>query len=110
MESLQSSWYGYDFHAGLLKCVEATVEPCRGPLYDGALLVDHKLLKVPVIFVNGESMFLSEANFQVLQFLASLYLAHLEDSLAAAPVKLASIAILAGDLEGDADQDLADLT
>lgn len=55
-------------------------------------------------------MSLSEARWQVLQFLATQYPADLEGSQAPAPEEVARINFLNGDLEGKADWDIRDLT
>lgn len=106
----KSSWYPYDFVAGLVRCVQATDEPGRRGRNHGAVLADHKLREVPVIFVEGESISLSEVKLGVHQFLAAQYPAILEEPLARASKEVASIEVLANDLEGEPDCDLANLT
>lgn len=69
---------------GLMSCVDATVEPGVKHVNVGPALVDRELKEVPVVFVKGESMFMSEAKSQVLQFWATGYPARLENVLAAA--------------------------
>lgn len=96
-------WYAYDFDIVLVSIVEPTVGPRWNHLNDGAVLTDRKLLEGPVIFVEGETILLSEARPQVLQFFAAWYPADLEESLAATLEKVISIDILAGGLEGEAD-------
>lgn len=98
------------FHAQLVSCVEVTVQPGRRRLNDCLLLVDEKLLEVPVNFLEGDSIYLSEAKLQVRKPLSFRYPADFEESEAKAPEKMASIDVLAGDLEGEGDWDLAYLT
>lgn len=56
---------------GLVINVKSAVEPGRKRLNNGAVLSDRKLLEVPVIFVEGKLILLSEVKQQVLQFLAT---------------------------------------
>lgn len=92
----------------LISSFGASVEPGRKRPNDCNLLTDCKLPKVPVIFIEGESISPSEANLQVRQFFVTPYPASLEEYPAAVPGGLASIDVLAGDLEGEADCNLAD--
>lgn len=55
-------------------------------------------------------MSLLEAKSQVCHFLAARYAADLEDPLLVAPEEVSSIDVLAGDMDGAGDWDLADLT
>lgn len=68
------------------------------------------LLEIPVIFVEEASICLSEAQLQGRQFLAAEYPANVKESLVAASQELTSIEVLAGDLEGEDDWDLNDMT
>lgn len=65
------------------------------------MLPNLKLLEVPVNFVEGESISLSEAKEQVHQSLAAWYSADLEEFPAAAPEEVSSTDVLAGDLENE---------
>lgn len=62
------------------------------------------------MFVEGASMSLLEAKSQVSQFLAALYPVDPENSLAAPPEEMASLNLLAGELEVETNWDLAHLT
>lgn len=106
----QLSLYQYAFDGGLVSWDEATVEPGRNCLNNGAALTDLKLPKVPAIFVKGESTSLSEGKLLVSQFFAPQYPADPEESSVVALEEPESIIMLAGDLEGEDDWDLADLT
>lgn len=76
----------------------------------GTVLADLELPKLPAVLVEGGSVCLSKEKSQVHQFLASLYLANLKESLAAAPKAVGSIFILFDDLDGKADWYFADST
>lgn len=93
-----------------MRCVEATFEPGRTPLSDGEVQADRKHPEKPSTLVVGESMSPSKAKLQVRQLLAARYPANLEESLVAALEEVASIDVLVGDLKGEADWDLSDLT
>lgn len=62
------------------------------------------------MFLDGESVSLAEVKQQVRPFLAARYPDELEESPAAAPEEGRSTDVLAGDLEGEANGDLTDLT
>lgn len=74
------------------------------------LLADRKLPEVPAFFIEGNSMLLSEAKSQVRQILEAWYPADLEESLVGTPEEGASSDVLASDVKGESDWDLADLT
>lgn len=92
-----------------MSCVEAFVEPGRKRVCGGVLLAGRKVPEVPGTLVEGESMSLLEAKSQVCQFLATRYLADLEEFPAAAPEEVESVDMLAGNLECQAIWYLADL-
>lgn len=73
------------------------------------MLADLKLPKVSVIFVNCQSMFLSEERSQALQFLAARYPTDLENSLMAGPEEMVNIDVFADNLGCEADLDLLSL-
>lgn len=106
----ESLWYLYDFNAGLVSCVEAIVEPGPKRVDDNAVLEDCMFLEVHIISVEGDSMSLAEAKSPVRQFWATQHPPNLEESPAAAPEGVGSTNVLAGDLDGETDWDLASWT
>lgn len=87
-----------------MSLAEAGGEPGPKSQSDGAVLPDCKVAEVPVKFLEGESVPLSEAeSAAVCQFIGSLYPAGVEESLPAVPEKVASIDVLADDLESEAN-------
>lgn len=74
----KSSWYPYDFDAGLVNCVGANVEPGQKRLNDGAALADHKHPERLGISLEGALMSLLEMKSHGRQFLATRYPADLE--------------------------------
>lgn len=93
-----------------MSCVEAPVERGRKRLDDGEVMADQSLSKVPVIFLDGESMPWLEAKWQVRQFVVGRYRGNHEECLGAAPEEAATTDVVAGDLDDEADWNLADLT
>lgn len=93
-----------------MSCVEASVNAGRKCQIEGEVLDDRKLPEVPVVFVEGASKSLSQVKPQVRQILMARYPAGFEESSAATPEEMASNEEHAGDLEGESDWDLADLT
>lgn len=81
----KSSWYHYDFDVGLSCCDWLAVEPGHKHSNNCAVLPDRILPKVPLIFVEGESMSLLEAKSRGPQFLEPRYFTYFEDSPAADP-------------------------
>lgn len=73
-------------------------------------LTDRKIPEIPVIFVEGASVSVSEVKSQVHPFMATQYSTKVEESPAAAPNEVASIDVHTGDLEGKVDWHLANLT
>lgn len=69
-----------------MSCIEVSVEPVQ-KRQNGAVMANCKLLEVLEIFVDGESMSLSGAKWQVHHLLANRHPTNLEQSLAAAPEK-----------------------
>lgn len=86
-----------------MRCVETSAEPDRQCQNNGEGLTDPKAPKLSVILLEGESMSLSDAKSQVRQFLMTPYLVEIEDSPAAASGKVASIKVLTGVLDVEAD-------
>lgn len=89
--------------------LEAKVEMGRKRQNDSAMLAVCTLPLIPVIFLEGEPIYLSEARSQVRKLLATHYLLDLEKSPVVAPEEVATIDVLAGDLDGEANLDLANL-
>lgn len=87
-------------------CVKASVDSCQNRQIDGKELADCKNYDVPMIFLEGESMAVSEAKSQVRQFLMTQYLAGPEESMVPAFEDLANINVLADDINHEADSDL----
>lgn len=83
----EASRYPSDFDTWLVSCIEATVELGRKRLNDGAGLANRKHSEVPKIFVEDESISLSEANLHVHQILTSPNFPDLEESPVVAPGK-----------------------
>lgn len=73
-------------------------------------VVDHELPEEHVIFVEGQSMSVSEAKSQLFQQLVAPYFADLEKSRAAAFEEVVCITILTNDLGHEADWGFADFT
>lgn len=92
----------------LVSSLQSTVEPDPKRLNDGTMLTDCKPREVHIIFVEGESLFLSEAKLQVCEILPTPYYANLEEFLAMTLEEVDSIDVITGNLEKDADWDLAD--
>lgn len=90
--------------------VEATFEPGENLLNVCTVLARRKLQEVPVVFVEPESLSLSEAELQLCQFLLARYASDHEESPAEAFEELASIDVLAAEAEGEADLDVFDVT
>lgn len=67
-EALQTP---YDFDAGLMSLVKASIEQGRKLQNDDVALADRKLPDVLVVFIEGASMSQKEAKSQVHQFLAA---------------------------------------
>lgn len=86
----------------LVNIFQPTVKPSRNWLKNGGVLTSCYSLEVPVVFVEGEPMFLLEPKSQGRQFLVTWYLAHLEKSLEAVNEGVASIDVPASNLEGEA--------
>lgn len=93
-----------------MSCIEANVEPGLKRQNDTAVLADRKVSEVPVIFIEGESISLSEAKSKVCQFLVNQYPADLDESPVVVSEDVASIDVFADDLDGETDWQLADLT
>lgn len=74
------------------------------------MLADIRIHEVHVIFPAGKSMLLSKGKSPVHQFWAARYLNDLDECLATCPEELASIDLLAGDLAGEADYNVSELT
>lgn len=91
-------------------CVEAIVEPGRERQNDATMVTGRQLLEAPVFLVQADSMSLWEMKSPMPQFLAAPYLFDVEESPAAALEKVGRIDVLPGDLDGEADQDLSNLT
>lgn len=89
---------------------DRTVGPGRKHLNDVAGLTDLWLPEIPIIFVEGESMSMSQVKVQVHQFLVTRYPTHLAKSPASAPGEVGDIDWLASDLESYKDWELTDLT
>lgn len=87
---------------------EPTVGPGWGRLNDGTVLRHRRLPEVLVIFVQCESMSLSEAKSPMNQFLETWYFADFEEFPAGAPEEVGGIHVLAVDLEDEAVGELAD--
>lgn len=64
--------------------------------------MDCRLLEVPVLFLKGDSVSLSECNSQVRQLMGDCYCFDLDQSPTAAPEKVESTDAPAGDLEIEA--------
>lgn len=62
-------WNPYIFDMELVSNVESTLEPCLKRLIYGAVLTECQVLEVPVIFVEGDPMSLSEVQSPGTQFL-----------------------------------------
>lgn len=93
-----------------MSCVEASVESGQKREKVAVVLENRKVLEVSLSYVEGESMFLSDAKSQVRQLLVDWYHADLEQSLDAAPEDVGSIDVLAGELKEEGDWDLANWT
>lgn len=63
-----------------------------------------------MIFLKGVSKSLSEVKSQARQLLAPQYLTDLKEAPVAAQEKVASVYVLASDLDGKANWDMADMT
>lgn len=79
--------------------VEAFVKPGRKRLHDGAMLADHKLPKLLVIFVQGALMALSEAKSKVRHIFVTRNPAYLDESLWVVLEPVKSMDRLMGDLK-----------
>lgn len=77
-----------------MHCVEETVDPGRERQNDGTEMVDREVPEVPGIFLEADSMSLSEESSQVRSILATRHPADLQESLAAAREKVRSIDVL----------------
>lgn len=64
----ESFWYKYDLKSALEMCVDTRVHPCRKNLNNGAVLMDRKVTRVSVIFLEGKAMTMSGVKLQVHQF------------------------------------------
>lgn len=87
---------------GLESNVEPSFETGQNLLNNGVVLTARKLLEVPIVFVDDEAMSQSEAKSKVRQILLTGYPADLDKSSAAAPEEVASIDLIASDIEGGA--------
>lgn len=95
---------------GMVSNIESAVEPGRKHINDGAVLTDRTISEVPVIFLEGEPMSLSEARLKVCQFMATQNPSALDKYLVLTTDEVVGIDVLVGDLEGEADWDFANST
>lgn len=88
---------------GVVSCVRASFEQGRKHHIDILTLINRKAPDIPVIFLERESIYMAEWRSQGCQFLATLYLADLEETPGAAPEELTNNDVLLGDMDGKAD-------
>lgn len=81
-------------------CVDANLKPDRNFQNDCAELADSKPPEGPVLFFEGRAMSVCKAVSRVCQFLADQYPADPEKSPAAAFKDVASVDLLALDMDG----------
>lgn len=93
-----------------MSCVEASIKPGQKLQNNGAMLVGCNLFEVPAVFVKGKPIFLSDGQSPLCQFLAAWYPVDFQWSLAVASQKVASVVLLAGDLDREADCACSNLT